>query len=188
MTSSPAVAAPLPARAGRRISETPGAGFLIDFLPFEERNVRRDGVHLFGLRYWDDVLSPQAGGPCKIRVRYDPRDLSTVYVEAPDGSTWPIRFANLDWPRITLGEHRQALASLRQRGVRSVDADLIFKTIDGQRQIVELAGRQTRSMRRIAEKRSRALAGDGHSFVPAPDAEDDKHFADLPPLSVEEWS
>ncbi|MBX4963355.1 Mu transposase C-terminal domain-containing protein [Rhizobium binae] len=162
--------------------------FLIDFLPFEERNVRRDGVHLFGLRYWDDVLSPQAGGPCKIRVRYDPRDLSTVYVEAPDGSTWPIRFANLGWPRITLGEHRQALASLRQRGVRSVDADLIFKTIDGQRRIVELAGRQTRSMRRNVEKRSRALAWEGHSFVPARDSEDDQQFAELPPLSVEEWS
>lgn len=69
--------------------------FLLDFLPFEERNVRRDGVHLFGLRYWDDVLSPLAGGPRKIRVRYDPRDLSTVFAEAPDGSTWPVRFADL---------------------------------------------------------------------------------------------
>lgn len=162
--------------------------FLLDFLPFEERNVRRDGVHLFGLRYWDDVLSPLAGRLCKIRVRYDPRDLSTVYVEAPDGRTWPIRFANLGWPRITLGEHRQALALLRQRGMRAVDADLIFKTIDGQRRIVELAGRQTRSMRRNAEKRSRALAGEGPSAVPALDPEDGQHFAELPPLSVEEWS
>lgn len=150
--------------------------------------MRRDGVHLFGLRYWDDVLSPLAGRLCKIRVRYDPRDLSTVYVEAPDGPTWPIRFANLGWPRITLGEHRQALALLRQRGVRAVDADLIFKTIDGQRRIVELAGRQTRSMERNAEKRSRALAGEGSSAVPALDPEDDQHFAELPPLSVEEWS
>ncbi|MBB5577848.1 MULTISPECIES: Mu transposase C-terminal domain-containing protein [Rhizobium] len=162
--------------------------FLLDFLPFEERNVRRDGVHLFGLKYWDDVLSPLAGGPCKMRVRYDPRDLSTVYGEAPDGSTWPIRFANLGWPRITLGEHRQALALLRQRGVRSVDADLIFKTIDGQRRIVEMSGQQTRSVRRNAEKRSWALAWEGHSSVPARDSGDDQHFVELPPLSVDEWS
>ncbi len=72
--------------------------------------------------------------------------------------------------------------------MRAVDADLIFKTIDGQRRIVELAGRQTRSMRRNAEKRSRALAGEGPSAVPALDLEDYQHFAELPPLSVEEWS
>ncbi|CDZ67523.1 TniA protein [Neorhizobium galegae bv. orientalis] len=162
--------------------------FLLDFLPFEERHVRRDGVHLFGLRYWDDVLSPLAGGPGKLCVRYDPRDLSTVFVEAPDRSTWPIPFANLGWPRITLGEHRQALALLRQRGVRSVDADLIFKTIDGQRRIIEMASRQTRSMRRSAERRSRALASEGLSPGPVPCREDGEDFADLPPLSVEEWS
>ena len=37
------------------------AGFLIDFLPSEERLPRRDGIHLFGIRYWDDVLSLWAG-------------------------------------------------------------------------------------------------------------------------------
>ena len=31
--------------------------FTKDFLPSVERTVRRDGVHLNGLRYWDDVLS-----------------------------------------------------------------------------------------------------------------------------------
>ncbi|WP_315858673.1 hypothetical protein [Rhizobium leguminosarum] len=70
----------------------------------------------------------------------------------------------------------------------SVDANLIFKTIDGQRRIVELAGRQTRSMPRNAEKRSRALAGEGHSSVSARDSEDDQQFAELPPLTVKEWS
>ncbi|MFW8641998.1 hypothetical protein ACOJBO_00930 [Rhizobium beringeri] len=111
-----------------------------------------------------------------------------MFVEAPDGSTWPIPFANLVWPPITLGEHRQALAQLRQRGVRSVDADLIFKTIDGQRRIVEMASRQTRSMRQSAEKRSRALAWEGRSPGPVLYREDGEDFADLPPLSVEEWS
>lgn len=31
---------------------------LLDFLPFEERVIRRDGLHLFGLKYWDDVHEP----------------------------------------------------------------------------------------------------------------------------------
>ena len=63
--------------------------FLQDFLPFEERRIRRDGVHLFGIRYWADVLSAWAGRfSGHVRVRYDPRDLSCVFVEGPDGSNW----------------------------------------------------------------------------------------------------
>ncbi|RUW57356.1 transposase, partial [Mesorhizobium sp. M4B.F.Ca.ET.049.02.1.2] len=90
--------------------------FLQDFLPFEERSIRRDGVHLFGLHYWDDVLSPWAGRSArKMRVRYDPRDLSCVFVEGPDGTNWPVRFADLRRPRITLGEHRMARAALKER-------------------------------------------------------------------------
>lgn len=62
--------------------------FLQDFLPFEERSIRRDGVHLFGLRYWDDVLSAWAGRLSRrLRIRYDPRDLSCVFVEDLTAST-----------------------------------------------------------------------------------------------------
>ncbi|WP_245294482.1 Mu transposase C-terminal domain-containing protein [Rhizobium ruizarguesonis] len=96
--------------------------FCRDFLPFNERCIRRDGLHLFGIRYWDDVLSPLAGRSARqVRVKFDPRDLSCVYVEQEDGSVWPVRFAALDRPPITLGEHRLARAALRERGVRSVD-------------------------------------------------------------------
>ncbi|MFW8584705.1 Mu transposase C-terminal domain-containing protein [Rhizobium beringeri] len=72
--------------------------FLLDFLPFEERYVRRDGVHLSACGTGMTSLVPLAGGPGKLCVRYDPRDLSTVFVEAPEGWTWPIPFANLGWP------------------------------------------------------------------------------------------
>ena len=35
--------------------------FLLDFLPAEERLIRRDGIRMFNLHYWDNVLSPLAG-------------------------------------------------------------------------------------------------------------------------------
>ncbi|MFG6661325.1 Mu transposase C-terminal domain-containing protein [Sulfitobacter sp. 915] len=61
-------------------------GFRIDFLPSTERKVRRDGIHLFGLRYWDDVLSLWAGRQDRqLRVSHDPRDLSTIFVLGPEG-------------------------------------------------------------------------------------------------------
>lgn len=162
--------------------------FVLDFLPFEERVIRRDGLHLFGLKYWDDVLSPWTGAPDKMRVRYDPRDISCVFVDGPNGESWPVRFADLGRPRITLGEHRQAVAALRARGLQSVDEGLIFETIEAQRQIVENAGRQTRSMRRGVERQARALAATERHTIGTTDDDDESEFLDLSPLSVEEWS
>ena len=104
------------------------AEFFLDFLPFKERAIRRDGVRLFNLRYWDDVLSPWAGRlRRRLRIKYDPRDLSRVFVEDPDGGHWPVRIADLSRPRITLAEHRQAQAVLRARGRSLVDERLISK-------------------------------------------------------------
>jgi hypothetical protein len=50
--------------------------FRVSFLPSEQRQVRRDGIHLFDLRYWSDALAGYVGRrDGKVVVRYDPRDL-----------------------------------------------------------------------------------------------------------------
>jgi putative transposase len=164
--------------------------FFRDFLPFEERSIRRDGVHLFGLRYWDDVLSAWAGRSLRrMRVRYDPRDLSCVFAEGPDGTNWPIRFADLSRPRITLGEHRMARAALKERGVRATDEQLIFETIEEQRALVEAAVRETKLTRRRIERRDRSLAATGSENLGDREVEpDEEPDGNLPPLTVEEWS
>jgi putative transposase len=164
--------------------------FLLDFLPFKERAVRRDGVRLFNLRYWDDVLSPWAGRlRRRLRIKYDPRDLSKVFVEDPDGGHWPVRIADLSRPRITLAEHRQAQAVLRARGRSLVDERLIFETIAQQRALEAAATTATRSARRQAERRERALTASARPESTATDAPaDDEDYADLLPLKVEEWS
>lgn len=170
-----------------RLPHDPGQ-FLKDFLPFEERFVRRDGIHLFGLRYWDDVLSPWAGRGQRVRVRYDPRDLSRVQVEGADDFVWTVNFADLRRPRITLGEHRLALVALRARGVQAVNEDLIFSTIAEQRRLLADAVKKTRTVRRTIERNERALSA-GHDRVALPcDEPVQEIFEDLPPLSVEEWS
>jgi putative transposase len=169
------------------------AAFLIDFLPSVERRAQRDGVHLFGLRYWDDVLSLWAGRLDRpLRVAYDPRDLSTVFVHGPDGSHWPIRFADLRRPPITLWEHRRAQAALRDRGLTLVDEQLIFETIEQQRALIADAARRTKSARRSGERADRALAGASARLVipaaPAPDEDKPINFNDYPIFPVEEWS
>lgn len=133
-------------------------------------------------------MSPWTGAPDKMRVRYDPRDISCVFVDGPNGESWPVRFADLSRPRIALGEHRQAVAALRARGLQSVDEHLIFEIIEAQRQIVEMAGRQTRSVRREAEKQFRALTATEPKLAGITGDADEDDFFDLAPLSVEEWS
>lgn len=164
--------------------------FLQDFLPFEERSIRRDGVHLFGLRYWDDVLSAWAGRLSRrLRVRYDPRDLSCVFVEGPDGTSWPIRFADLSRPRITLGEHRMARATLKERGVKATDEQLIFETIAQQRTLLDAAACETKAARRRIERRNRSLAATSGWELSDPNVDAAEELPiDLPLLTVEEWS
>ncbi|WP_300063909.1 Mu transposase C-terminal domain-containing protein [uncultured Roseobacter sp.] len=166
--------------------------FRIDFLPSTERMVRRDGIHLFGLRYWDDVLSLWAGRQDRrLRVSYDPRDLSTVFVRGPDGRRYPVRFADLRHPPITMTEHRRAQMILRERGRSLEDEDLIFEVIEEQRALVEAASVRTREARRTAERRERALDGTDADEMEVGDhvsEMDENALRSHPGFEVEEWS
>jgi putative transposase len=165
------------------------ASFVLDFLPSASRMLRRDGLHLFGIRYWDDALSVWVGRLKRpLRVVYDPRDLSTVTVKDPEGAVHAIRFADLRRPPITLAEHRAAQAELRARGAAEVDEELIFATILRQRALVDTAVTATRMARRQTERRERALAAVASSQQPeTPPEIDERVPIDLPYYEVEEW-
>jgi putative transposase len=126
----------------------------------------------------------------RLRVSYDPRDLSTVFVRVPDGQRYPVRFADLRHPSITLAEHRRAQALLRERGRSLEDEALIFAVIEEQRAVVDAAAGKTREARRFAERRDRALTGVEPAATEENDADDaepgDLH--DVPTFEVEEWS
>jgi len=72
--------------------------FALSFLPFETRNLRRDGLHLFHIRYWDPLLPSIIALGEPLLVRYDPRNLSKVYVTGPDKRFHPIPYADLKLP------------------------------------------------------------------------------------------
>ena len=77
--------------------------FLLDFLPLERRMIRRDRVRLNSICYWSDVLRTLIGNPDRMIVRYDPRDLSRVYLLAPDGNYYTLSYSDLRRPPISLG-------------------------------------------------------------------------------------
>ena len=79
--------------------------FFCEFLPGERRLIRRDGIRLFNIHYWGNVLTPLAGRSEKpVVVKYDPRDLSRVYFRDDNGEYWEIPYRDLRLPPISLWE------------------------------------------------------------------------------------
>jgi putative transposase len=94
--------------------------FFLSFLPAVPRQIRRDGIHFYNIRYWDNVLSPWAGRLKEpLLVKYDPRNLSRIYVQDPRGRHWPIPYADLRQPPIALWEVEAANKRARQDGRRN---------------------------------------------------------------------
>jgi putative transposase len=136
--------------------------FWISFLPSEARSLQRDGIHLFHIRYWSDALRGDVGrAQDPLTVKYDPRDMSRVFVRRMSGRWIEARYRDLRRPAISLWEYREAMRQLRDRGKREVNEAIIFETIAHQREIVlkarhELAhARQPRSAPPRPEPESR---------------------------------
>jgi putative transposase len=136
------------------------AGLLLDFLPFEERMVRRDGIRLFNVLYQDGGLAHlvDAGGGRR-RVKYDPRDLSTVFVELATGDHVRVPYADLRRPAVTLWEHRLATKRLHEEGRRTVDEHAIFAAVEEQRRVLAEAYGRSKAARRAVVRGSLAVSG-----------------------------
>ena len=169
--------------------------FLVDFLPSEQRVLQRDGLHLFHIRYWADELRWLMGRESrKFTLKYDPRDLSRIFVLTESGII-EARPADLTRPAITLWEHRAARRALREAGRHSVDEELIFRTIEAQRDLVDTAVRQTKATRRhqarrahLAPRRMIDVTPDDAARDALPALEEEgSPFLSHPGFKVEEW-
>ena len=127
--------------------------FFLSFLPAVPRRVRRDGIHLWNIRYWDSVLSPWAGRLDRpLLVKYDPRDLSRIYVRDPDGQHWPIPYADLGHPPIALWELEEANKQIRRSAEAIPNQNAIFATILEQRRLLQNAARLSKQRRRREQR------------------------------------
>jgi putative transposase len=157
------------------------AEFFLDFLPAVPRLVQKDGIHFHKIRYWGSILSPWAGRLKEpLLVKYDPRNLSRVYVRDPNGKHWPIPYSDLGQPPIALWELLEARKRLRETGVRAETEQAIFKSIAEQRRIVKAAANTSRQRRR--RERVPAMA------VPSqPREEQESAPTEVNPYPVEVW-
>ena len=100
------------------------------------------------------------------------------YVEVP--------YRTLSHPAVTLWEHRQAVARLRQQGRDQVDEQALFTMIDQMRSITDTAQRSTRRSRRDRERR-RHLAGNGTTTLPPAPPDLPTEGMAAPFVDIEEW-
>jgi putative transposase len=130
--------------------------FWVSFLPDERRQLRTDGLHLFGLRYWSGALARDVGRVKeKILVKYDPRDISKVFVGRPSGGFIEVRWSNLTSPAVSLHEWRLALKERNKDARDERDTATIMKAIVKKRQIVDAATKATHAIRKTAVGNSR---------------------------------
>ena len=138
----------------RRVNDKPG--FRISFMPFERRKIRRTGIRLFSIDYWSDALSPMIGRVLHaVTIKYDPRDLSCVWVMAPDGRAIEARYKNLNRPQISWWEYRRASKVFNDSTGGQMSEAGLFAIIQEQRRIAEAARQKTRVARLDRERHAR---------------------------------
>jgi putative transposase len=133
-------------------------GFWISFLPSETRSLQRDGIHLFNIRYWSDVLRADVGRTKDpLTIKFDPRDISHVFVQRVNGHWIEARYRDLRHPAISLWEYREAVRQLHKQGRKEVNETILFETIAQQRAIVAKARKDRASARLAYARQARSL-------------------------------
>ena len=69
--------------------------FWVSFLPDVHRTLRPDGIWLHDIPYWSNALSGQVGhAKGELLVKFDPRDVSRIFIQQPDGRFLEARAAS----------------------------------------------------------------------------------------------
>lgn len=157
-----------------------------DFLPWQERRVQRDGIHLFGIRYWHDALVPTLHDGGVVVVHYDPADMARVFVRGAGGGYLEVPYRNLCRPPVSLWEHRAAVRALRRQGRAGVDEDMVFEMVLARRRkLEEIRGQSRRARLEIAR-----CPGTRRGLLPGPPpraGEDEDSPLELPFYETEAW-
>ena len=131
----------------------------LDFLPFEQRTVQREGIVWDKIWYRDPLLTQwvkldEGRQSRKYKVRRDPTDISKLYFLDPAlGQYVEIPYRNYGHPSISLWEYRAAEAWLRRQGKLAENEEAIFEAYEEMHRITEDAARQTKRTRREQAKR-----------------------------------
>lgn len=144
------------------------AKFKLDFTPYEERTIQREGVQIDHIFYYAPVLNKWIGSiePNTKKARKfifvrDPRDVSIVYFLDPDTKSYvPIPYLDNTHPAISLWELNAVIKQLREDPNNAVNEEMIFQGITRMREVERQAIEKTRlaKQQRATEKKKRRMA------------------------------
>jgi putative transposase len=124
------------------------ARFRLEFLPLQRRVIGREGIELFGMKYSCEALSHEVDSGRKRVVRYDPRDLSRVYLEQTESPPLSVPLRDPAMPAFSLWE----LKAIK----RSQAPARLLEELEILRRVLAQVGEEGRDSSRL--KRSRRAA------------------------------
>jgi putative transposase len=134
---------------------------LLSFLPNAERQLSPQGISMFALHYyspWLGSLVPERDRLGKLEVRYDPRDISHIYVRDPETRSFrSVERRDGCLEPMTLWEHDADRAQLRAANHRSSIAKVALR-----REISAIAdaAKLSKKEKRDAVRRAHAAAAE----------------------------
>ena len=163
---------------------------LLAFMPGKERRLSPQGVSMFSLDYyspWLGALVPQRDRLGKLEVRYDPRDISRVYILDPETREFrSVERRDGMLAPITLWEHEADRMCRRATNARSNVEKVTLR-----RQIAEIADGPKPSkiaLRNAARKSHAAAAPKPYDAMrPATPAPAEHPARQKRRLPVEDW-
>jgi len=104
---------------------------LLSFLPGAERQLSPQGISMFALHYyspWLGIFVPERDRLGKLEVRYDPRDISHVYVRDPETRLFrPVQRRDGQLTPLSLWEHQAERERRRAINQRSSVEKVAFR-------------------------------------------------------------
>lgn len=104
---------------------------LLSFLPGAERQLSPQGISMFALHYyspWLGALVPQRNRLGKLEVRYDPRDISHLYVRDPETRLFrAVERRDGQLASLTMWEHEAERTGRRAMNQRSSIEKVAFR-------------------------------------------------------------
>ena len=141
--------------------------FLLDFLPAVRRVIGREGIELSCLRsIRTRSLAGEVNPTVKRVVRFDPRDLSRVYVEGKHGHYLTVPLRDARWPPMSHWEWRAIRRHQRFQAERA-DGDRIGKALERLSLVAADQRTPLRRQRRLA-RRAEWQALQAIQALPAP--------------------
>lgn len=130
--------------------------FLVTFLPSEMRQLTRTGIQFHSLQYWGDALAQWVGQHRSVRVHYDPRDITVVYVRSPVGVIVTAKVTTPGIKPISLAEWEARRNEERAAGR---DPRLVAAADASQKRGDRLVS-QAKASRRVRRRKATEAAGD----------------------------